>query len=71
SYYHNWNKEEYYQLYKDHSMVLNKKVWIQENNGLKEVFAKDIDDNFELVVVDNGLERKVSSGEVHVKVNCN
>ena len=67
-YYRNWNKEDYYQSYKDHNFILNKEVQITTPNGLKTVFAKDIDKNFELIVEDNGQEKVLSSGEVHIKL---
>lgn len=68
NYYYHWDKKEYYQKYKDHSMILNQEVYIQGPSGFSKVYAKDIDENFELVIVENGIERKVSSGEVHVNV---
>ena len=69
NYYYHWDKKEYYQKYKDHSMILNQEVYIQGPSGFSKVYAKDIDENFELVIVENGIERKVSSGVVHVYVN--
>ncbi|MGM9912271.1 biotin--[acetyl-CoA-carboxylase] ligase [Floccifex sp.] len=65
-YYSNWNRKDYYQAYKDRCMILNKKVLIKENNHFKEVFAKDINENFELIIVDEGSQRIVNSGEVHI-----
>ncbi len=67
-YYQKWNKEEYYQSYKDHSMILNKEIFIVTPTGNKYVYAKDIDTNFELVVEDQGETKILSSGEVHIKV---
>ena len=68
NYYKNWNKEDYYQSYKDHSMILNKEIYIVTPQENKYVYAKDIDKNFELVVEDQGEEKVLSSGEVHIKV---
>lgn len=67
-YYKNWNKDDYYQSYKDHSMILDKEIYIVTPNGNKYVFAKDIDKNFELIVDDQGETKILSSGEVHIKV---
>ena len=68
TYYKNWNKEEYHSEYVKRSMVLNKEIWIDSAEGIKKVFAKDIDQDFQLVIIDNGIEKKVSSGEVHIKL---
>ena len=68
NYYHSFNKKEYYDAYKEHSMVLGKEVTVTMNGKLKKVFAKDIDENFELIIIDDGVEKTVSSGEVHIKL---
>ncbi|MCF0106266.1 MAG: hypothetical protein HUJ53_05850, partial [Holdemanella sp.] len=67
-YYYNWNKDEYHSEYVKRSMVLNKEIYIDTPEGLKKVFAKDIDKDFQLVIIDEGKEKKVSSGEVHIKL---
>lgn len=68
NYYNNWDKKEYYDAYKNKSMILNKEIYVVTPEGNKTVFAKDIDENFELVVDDHGVERVLSSGEVHIKL---
>lgn len=67
-YYLRFDKQEYYQSYKDHSMILNKEIYIVTPEGNKYVYALDIDKNFELIVDDQGERKILSSGEVHIKV---
>ncbi|MBQ0064535.1 MAG: biotin--[acetyl-CoA-carboxylase] ligase, partial [Firmicutes bacterium] len=65
-YYENFKEKKYYDSYKSHSMILGKEVYINSKEGKKKVFAKDIDPNFELVIIEDGKEKCVSSGEVHI-----
>ncbi|MDO4467097.1 MAG: biotin--[acetyl-CoA-carboxylase] ligase [Bacillota bacterium] len=68
TYYENFKDKTYYESYKSHSMILGQDVYIDTREGRKKVFAKDIDPNFELIIIENGKERTVSSGEVHIKL---
>lgn len=68
TYYENFKEKTYYESYKSHSMILGKEVFVDTKEGRKKVFAKDIDPNFELIIIDDGVEKTVSSGEVHIKL---
>ena len=63
------NVTDFAEYYKEHSYVLDKKIFFIENNEKYEVFATDIDENFGLVVNCNGTEKTLTSGEISVRLS--
>jgi len=58
----NFNKEELFKIYKTNMAYLDEKKFIKIVG--KEATIKGIDDNGALIIDDNGLERKITFGEI-------
>ncbi len=64
------NLTDFKEYYTDHSYVLDKKIFFIENNEKYEAFAKNIDDNFGLVVrLPDGSYKTLTSGEISVRLS--
>ena len=68
NHYYNWDNKVIYKAYKDRSIVLNKEVSIISSGTTKKVFVEDINDNFELIVSDEGTRQIIGSGEVSIRL---
>ena len=67
--YKNYTKKEIIHLYREYSYILGKKVYIERNNKMLEVLAKEIDDDANLVVYhEDGQKEVLSSGEISIRI---
>lgn len=65
--YYKASTDEILKYYKDHSLVLGKKVTYEINGEKREGLALDVNDKGNLIVERNGEKEILSSGEVSIK----
>lgn len=66
-YYENIDKKEFIPKYKEYSVILGKEIEVHSPQGVRRVEAIDIDDECHLVVLENGIRKELSSGEISVR----
>lgn len=62
-----YNNVDYMEIYKKQSNTLNKEITVYQNNKLYDAKAIDIDNNGNLIVISNGKQIILNSGEITIR----